>query len=404
MVIVWLGKKLGLNLRYFLSSGGWIGARYFVVSAVSLVVSVIFARLGGSELYGQYQYVLGLAALFSVSSLPGLNAAVLKDVTQGKERTLSTAAFVSLRFSLVGAVLLVLWGVYQLTLGAATGWALVAAGVLLPLFYAPNIWYVLEEGRLDFRTPSLKIILQTVAALLTLLIGLILGLPLVALVALYFAVGAAFNWGFLWMALRKISPSAPQSRLDRRYALNVTFQKFTNTMAENLQPIAITYFFGYAQFALFQVAFVCVNALSGFISALGSTYLPLLFKYKTISYRAIYWQNLGFGVLASLVYVLIVATAFVPLYGETFLPSYKLALIFAPLVALLPLRTFLVNFFTAQKRNLLVVGSNLGAAVIALLILSLGRGWGFERATISYFYSLQVLSVLFLSLAYLQKK
>jgi len=50
------GKKLGLDLPYFIKNGFWMMIRQVVDLLASLVPSIAFARLLDKNVFGEYQF------------------------------------------------------------------------------------------------------------------------------------------------------------------------------------------------------------------------------------------------------------------------------------------------------------------------------------------------------------
>lgn len=400
----WAGEKLGLNVRYFVASGSWVAARYILLGLLSLALSVAFARLGGKELYGEYQFSLAVVGFLSFLSLPGLNTVGLRAVASGKLGVLVSATRASFRISFLMSLIVALVGVYYLTSRGhvAVGWSLVAASILLPFFYGPNGWIAYYEGRLNFHAPTKRILLLNALLALFLLAGLWKHWPLPALVVGYYLVNASLTTAFYREVRKRIRDKVPKN-VDLKAGALYTLQKFSSTVPDTAQPFVISTLFGYGALGIFMVAYTLANSASGLMGALAATYFPLLIKYARLSHLRIVLQNVVLGVLLAGAYWLFITVFFIPLYGMQFLDSFYLAQYFTGMVALLPLRLYLTNYFTAQTSGKIVTIANLVAFSIAIINFFLLTDFGLNEALIGYTYSLQISMVLILGVAYYRR-
>ena len=134
--------RVGLNLEYFINNGFWIIIRYATLGVCGLIISSGFTRFFSQETYGQYQYVMSIVALLSIFSLPGFNILALRSVAKGNDGIIKSIVGLSFISSLVALVALVGFGVAKTLSGdSSVGYSLITAGLLFPLFFAPNTWY-----------------------------------------------------------------------------------------------------------------------------------------------------------------------------------------------------------------------------------------------------------------------
>jgi O-antigen/teichoic acid export membrane protein len=397
-----ISRKIGIDLSYFLPRGMWISSRYFAMTLIALLISVAFARLTSKETYGQYQYVISMASLLSVFSLPGLNTAALRAFVEGDEEAVAQSVVYSFFASFAGSIILLGIAVYRYAHAEHTlGIALVISALLLPFFYAPNGWYIYYEGKLNYHSPTIRLIAANLIMLVGILIGLKAGANLVGLTLIYFGLNALITVLFFLEGRRKAQSRVGPSKLSFRYAALCTVQKFTSSIGENVQTIAVSSIFGFANLAIYQVAQSFVNAFSGLTGALSSTYFPLLLRYRKLNHGAILFQHLILGLAFAAIYIVAIQFLFAPLYGVKYQSAIELAHRLSFIVLILPLRIYLTNFFTARDRNQIVIATNVAACVIALLIFIVEKNQGFTFAAVTYLYALNVLMIVPLFIAYL---
>lgn len=396
-----LSKKLRIDIRYFLPNGILLASRFFATTFITLLISVAFARLTDKEIFGQYQYVLSVVALLSVFSFPGLNTAALRAFVEGDEHAIERSVRYSFLSSLLASIILIVIGIVKYIQGSTLlGWSFGIAALLIPFFYAPNNWYLYYEGKLNFRASTIRLVGLNLVVLAAMVIALKSNITIVGLVALYFGLNALLTSGLYLEGKRTVSSSKEKTKLSLNYAWRCTVQKFTTTLAENVQAIVLSAVFGFANLAIYQVAQSFVNAFVGLMGALGSTYFPLLFKYKRLNHGLIVVQHIVLGLGFFLIYWVALTFIFAPLYGAKYADSILLGHKLGFIVIIIPLRIYLCNFFSSQDRNGVVTVTNLFASAVALLLFFSVKSAGFFPAAVVYLYTLNGLMVLPLLIIY----
>lgn len=398
-LIEWSSRKSGLNLGYFLTNGFWVTFRYALLASTGLLVSVFFTRLATKELLGQYQFIISVYGVLAIFTLPGLNLAVLKAMANGHTRSIYTALRMTLFWGVLAVPLICGYGAYQYFQGAHDiGITLMLAGVAFPLFYAPLVWIIPYDNKLQFRAHALRTIITNIVLTAGLVSGLLFGAGLTTLILIYLTVNILLNWLFLYEVLRGIEEGS--SELDKKYGLIVSFQKFVYGLSNNVPALLVSYFFGFHFLAIFYIANAFLNFLSGFISSLSNLYVPLLFKYNRIAYGKILVQNLLLGLVFFLFGLVFLKLFFLLLYGKDYQDSLSLAYLFSGLLILLPLRIFLVNFFTAREKNDYVIVSYISGNAIGCLLFFFFRHLDPFVSVSLYIYALHLLLVFPLLILY----
>lgn len=402
-VIERCSRAVGLDLGYFMSSGFWVSLRYGLTSFFGLLLSIGFARLGTKELLGEYQTVLALLGLFSIFSLPGLNLAALKSVAHGDHGSVVKAVRLSFFGSLVALPFI---GLYTAYIFFIQGNDLIASAVLLsafffPFFYAFNTWYVFYEARSIFYPVAWRSILLGLFTTSGLLGALYFRANLFTLLAVYFGTNALLNGIFFLEVWRKVRKKEwGGETLDVNFGLSVSGQKFVFSLAENIPALAISFLFGFPALALFQIAYFFINAIAGLLNGLSATYLPLLFRYKSLQHGRILLQNVVIGFILFFLCRIFFEVFFIFLYGEAYRESLLIARNISYLIIIFPLKTLLLNFLVTKGRNFSIVNIFLFANAISLIALYMTRNAPFPTSVSLYLYALNTILVILLLLIY----
>jgi len=389
-IIEKLTRVLSLDVKYFFKNGIWIFIRYIVIGLSGLIITISFARLGTKQMLGQYQFVLNFLAMLSVFSLPGLNTVALRGVASGKDGIIKKVFNKSFSWSLFAIPIIICYGIYQIFYSdELVGKTIILAGFLFPFFYASNTWYAFFEGKTLFKSASLRIILSNIVLALSIATVLYFKVNIFWIIFFYLFANILMN-GIFYLEVFKKAREASE-KIDMKYGLTCTLQKFTYSFSESIPVLVISFIFGFELLAVYQVAYFLIALVIGFVSALSAMYMPLLFKYNRINHFKIIWQNLLIGLIFFIVFVIFIKLFFFIFYGENYRESYNLVRIFSFAVILIPLKVYLFNFFMAKNKNKFLIISNLFSSILALIVFYVIRSCGFLVSIPIYFYLFSLL-------------
>ena len=401
-----ISRAFGIDAEYLLRSGFWVSSRYGLVSIIGLATTVVFTRMASKELYGAYQYILSFVAFLSFLSLPGLNMAALKAVVKGNDNAVFQAMKWSFLASLLGIPCIIGYGLYHQDAQGIPVILLIIVALAFAPFYALNTWYVFYEGRQDFFSVAWRAILAAGINFFALWAALVLEASLATIVTIYFSTGIILSAAFsveIWLRSKRISSQvsvSSESRLDIPYGLAVTGQKLVFNASETLPLMAIGSVYGFAEVAVFQVAFYVYSSVSGYIGALIAMYLPRLFSGTRLERGKMITHNLLSGLLIAGGMAIFLATVFPFLFGAGYRESVRIAWYLLPVIILLPLKSYLTSYFTANHRLTLTIATYLVGNCLAGIVFYLANTEGAGIAGSLYVATLVVVTTVIMMLSY----
>lgn len=389
-----IGKKVGLNLASHIKNGKWIFLKFGVAALGGWLLSLAFARLGTKETIGQYQYILSLLTVVSLCSLPGLNTAALEAVAKGREAGVIKAVRLSFLFSLLGVVSLVGLGLYHIFFkdNLLIGETLIIVGLLCPLYYAFNTWNIYYDGKSLFKESALRMIVLYIALNVSLVLGLFLKLNVLGLVLVYLLVNIILFIYYFLEVVRKIK-NFSDNDIDFKFGVNSSIQRFVFSLSNNIPPLIISVLFGIESVAIYYIGYYMINAGSSLMGMLGYLYIPALFRGEKLNHKNIIFQNISIGILFWVGFILFLKYFFILMYGAEYVESRQLAFHLSFLIALVPLKIFLTNFFLTGKKNWTIITVVSIANLFALGLFYLVRDYGFSISTVVYLYALELMII-----------
>ena len=144
------------DMVYLARGGFWFTFAQIFVSLSSFILAISFAHFVTKEAYGQYKYVLSLAALISTLTLTGLPSALLRSLTSGYEGTLAYAFWKNLEWSALFFIAALGMAAYYFLHGnSSLAISLLIVGSLWPFLQSTNLYNSYLIAKKDFRTNAL---------------------------------------------------------------------------------------------------------------------------------------------------------------------------------------------------------------------------------------------------------
>jgi O-antigen/teichoic acid export membrane protein len=255
-LIATLGKRLGIDAKYFVKNSFIASLTYAATVCSGLVTGYLVARWFPSELYGGYKFAVSIVGTVALISIPGLGSALSRAIVRRKEKTpLRHTLRVNALLCLVGAGILLLcipllhfWGRQEL-------WPLfvVASLVFLPNQIGSTFFSAVVTGTEKFSSSLRVTALSSLFIIPSVLLMLWLRPSPTILMALAVGIPALL---YLWevrKAWRKY-PSEERSPEVIRYGVNLSLNTIPITLSGYLDSLLISAFFGLNTLAVFAVS------------------------------------------------------------------------------------------------------------------------------------------------------
>lgn len=359
-VLRWSEKYTKTDMVYLASGGFWLTLGQIVSSLFTLVLAVAFANLVPSETYGTYKYLLSIAGVFALFTLPGMNTALARAVAQGNEGLIHSITHSRVMYSLLGSVVALAGsGYYFLNENVELSLALLVIAATLPVFDTATgyLSYLLGKRRFDLQT-----IYNTLAQVIStgILIATIFFTHDIISILLAYFVPLILIRGFLYLHIvRTISKDGSEANVIKEthtYGKHLTAMQILGVVSGNLDKILLWKFFGPAQLAIYAFAIAVPEQVKGPLKGLSNIMLPKFAAHASVeTYRPPqhFWYK--FALYASLLAAISLAyIAVAPLLFHTLFPSYAESIFFSQILALSLItgaQTMPATLLTAQKRT-----------------------------------------------------
>lgn len=342
-------KYTKTDMLYLTSGGFWLFFGQGVSVIAALTLAVAFANLIEPEKYGNYKYVLTLAGVIGVFTLTGLTTAVTRATARGHEGTLPYAFRLSLTWSIVMVLIALLGaGYYYINENIFLASSLLIIGATSPIITAASLYRPFLMGRKNFKKASLFGILQSVVPTLSVLLGVLLSLPLIALVLIYF-ISTTIILSFLYQYTVKLVKNEEVDSITNFLGKHLSIMGIISTVGNRLDSILIFQLLGGTELAIYTLATTVPDTIRGSLKNIDTLAMPKFSVKEREDVKRAVWSKTP--LIFSITLSIAIAYAFAaPYIFEILFPKYLASIPFTQVYALIiPLSFALASaYFDSQ--------------------------------------------------------
>lgn len=333
----WSERYTKTDMVYLVGNGFWLTLGQGISSLTSLALVLVFANVLPKETYGTYKFVLSIAGILAIFTLPGINGALINSVARGHLRSLFLATKARILWSLVGTMIGVLLVSYYAVNGNQTlALSMLFVAIFLPIFDTFTTYSSYLQGQKRFREDAIYSSIAQIGGTTVLGVSIFFIKQVALLIAIYFLAYSIFRIAAFLMVAQHVPVNTTNDSATVRYGKHLSFMDGFTFVASNIDKLLLFHLLGPVQVAIYSIATIPLEHIKGFSRRIAMLALPK-FAQKPIyeingSLREMWWKTALLAtvlLVISLVYILAA-----PFLFETFFPAYTeavlLSQIFAP--------------------------------------------------------------------------
>lgn len=334
----WSQTYTKTDMLYLASGSYWLVVGQAIASLSALMLAIAFANLVSPEVYGTYKYILSLAGIFSIASLPGMGTAVMRMAARGNESVVHAATRARVTYACAGSLVALGGSAYYLSNGnveLALGLLIIATS--LPLFdtLTLHLSYFVGKQRFDTRTKYQGT--TQLASALILVATLLLTNNVVVILLSYFAPLALMRAVQYWRIARDIPRASTAEDADVvRYGKHLTVMQLLGMVAGELDKVLIWKFLGPAQVAIYTFALAIPEQVKGPLKGVGELAFPKFAAQTPEQIRSnlpALWRKLALYGLSLLGMTILYILAAPYIFNYVF-PQYSASILYSQLFSL----------------------------------------------------------------------
>jgi O-antigen/teichoic acid export membrane protein len=380
-------------MLYIAKGGFWLSLGNVVASGSSLILSIVFANYLAQDTFGTYKYVLSIVGILTISSLPGMSAALTKSVAQGFSGSLKSAFKSSIKWGLIGfTASLVVAAYYFIQGNNLLGASFLIISIFIPLKDPVGLYHSLLHGKKLFSVSTKYRIITQATTVGTLIATVFLTNNLIFILIAYFLPRVVVNGWFLVKALSRVDEKSENDPSTISYGKHLTLLKSFATIAQELDKILIWQFLGAVPVAIYSFAMAPITQIKSFLNINFSLAFPKLAQREPDKLKEIMPHKI-FVFFVITVGIVIPYILLAPYLFEILFPKYMQSVLYSQVFALSLLfvpRGLLSDSLKAhaKKRSMYILSLSNSFIRIILLVLLLpfygiwGAIWAFIASNI----------------------
>lgn len=367
----WSEKYTKTDMLYLAKGGFWLTLGQFFATGSSLILSVAFANFLPQEVFGTYKYILSIAGLASIATLPGVWTAVVQAVSKGFEGSLKLAIKTRMSWGAVGSLLSTLVSIYYLHAGnTKLGISVLIIAIFLPFTEPFNTYDAYLYGKKDFKKSTKYFAISQVVSSLVMLATLFLSDNLYIILLAYFLPWTLLRLIYARITLNKLQPNAVEDSDIIPYGKHLTAMSILNTIALNIDKIIVFHFLGAIDLAIYSFAIAIPEQIKATLKSIQPLAIPKFSQSSLESIRAsLYGKMTRFVILITGIVIIYIIVAPM-IYGILF-PKYLDAIRYSQLfaISLVTAATSLpIAVLTAHKKIRGLYVFNISNSIIQIIL------------------------------------
>lgn len=334
-ILRWSEKYTKTDMVYLTEGGFWLVMGQIITIMSSLITVVAFANLLPKEAYGNYQFVMSLAAIVSGISLTGMSTAMTRTIARGKSGILKFAFKKQMIWGIGITISSGIIAAYYFANGNnILGTSMLIVGLFSPLLDSFGLYRSYLRGRQLFKESSLIGLWHRPIPAIAMVIALFSTNNPVILVFVYYMTNTLVVW-FLYKKINKKYKEDYEEDSDLlNYSKHLSVIGLFGRIANNLDTILVFHFLGASIVSIYTIALMPTNRI---IQALNLSRDLVSPKFAIRNFEELRSAILGKAfrfLLVSIVIIILYVLAapyifklLFPSYMEAVLPSQILILI-----------------------------------------------------------------------------
>lgn len=361
----------------FIKNTSWSTINQLVTILLSVLLTVVFARLTSQELFGQYNFLISVVAIISIVAIPGLNTSMLRSISRGMDGVYVKAVRLSFLWSMLGVpVLFLIGGYYYLFNNQIIGLGLFVAAILFPLIYAPNNWIALLQGKKRFDIFAKYSIIQVLIRTMAIILAIYLDKNSLILIFLTYLITSALTNVFLYYKCKKYLKNDDEEEGWRKSGYKLTFNDFVALSYDNVDKILIGIFLGPVELAIYSIAVSIVSALKASLIQIVKVVSPSIYAMDKETLKTKLKQTFPFLIILNLVLLALIIVLIPFITTLLFSEKYAGSIFYAQVYSItIPLAVFMAVFSSAlislKEENILLISRLVGLILILPLYMIL---------------------------------
>ena len=367
-------KYTKTDMVYLVKGGFWLSFGKIISSISAFALSIAFANLLSSEDYGTYKYILAIVSMLGISSLPGMNTALITSVAKGYEGNIKKAIKIKFKWSLLGAIMSLFISLYYfLNSNTTLSIGFLIAGIFMPIIEAFVIYGPFLQGRKLFKISAIYSVITQLSIVISIILALFFAKKIVIIIFLYYVITALVGITLMRITLKKYKLNNKTDKTYIKFGKNLSVMNVIGTIASKLDQILMWHFLGATPLAIYSFAIAPITQIQGVLKSINILSLP---KFSSQDPKLIK-KNLNKKInqfILTLIIPVIIYIIIAPWIYKIFFPQYISSVVYSQIFSISLLffpQRLISQALTAHEKTKILYKLKIINSSIKILLLSI---------------------------------
>lgn len=374
-------KYTQTDMVYLAKGGFWLTFGQAISAASAFVLAIIFANLLPQYIYGNYKYVMSIAGILAIFTLPGINTAITQAVAKNEKVNTKSLSKFKIKYGLIASAISLAIGIYYFVKDNnifAACFSILA--ILIPLTESFTLYAATLNGLQFFKKLNIRNSIIIIIHSLVLGISLIFTQNIIILISLNFSVLLILRFVVSHIT-EKENPSQDDKNTDiKKYGQHLSIAQSINTIGSQIDKILIYQYLGAAELAIYFMAITPVDQVKQVVKNIVPLTLPKLSQRSDKELDKSLGKKLIMtgisGILLTGIYIILA-----PIFFKYFVPQYidstPFSITFSIMILLQSISSMLASVLRAQKMTKIIHQNTIIQNILLiLLMISMGYYYG----------------------------
>jgi len=255
----------GLDTLFLFKGGFWLTCSQVSITLLAFLFTFIITRTADKVFFGKYQLILSIIASLTIFTIPGINNALMRAVSLGREKAVITTLKERLLTSLFGTLALLITGGYFefFQNDSRLAWIFVIIAFVFPATQISPLISSYFYAKKKFLKPAVISILDK-AIPVTIGLAVLFTKDIFVFTVCYFLSMAVWNISALiwFLSTEKLNEKSEEGLFS--YGIKLTIANAIPKLSQQIDKQAMAFFLGLPQLAIYSVSLLIPDTIDAF--------------------------------------------------------------------------------------------------------------------------------------------
>ena len=271
----WSEKYAKTDMVYLAKGGSWLGLGQIVATGAAFFTSIAFANLLPPETYGVYKYILSVTNIILVSTLTGMDTAVIQSIARGFESSLPLGVKTKMKWGVLGTIASLFIAGYYYTQGnVELALAFCIVSIFVPFSESFDMYNALLWGKKLFSVQTKYNIIRKLLSLIAIIATLLLTKNIFIILSVYFLTLVIPAGLFLWHIIKKNLSNRKIDPETILYGKQLSAIYIIGLVVGELDKILVFHYLCAINLAIYALAVAPTDQIKGLFKSLNTLAFP----------------------------------------------------------------------------------------------------------------------------------